>query len=337
VRPDKPSVGRAFILAQGFGLAALVAASACDASVSAPEKPVGCLSDLDCGPDALCEAGRCFPPLVIADEPPTEPAEPGDPPPSEPPPSEPPPAEPPPAEPPPVQPPPGAQRLVLTAGPELVDALPGCGCAAPAPAANVDLSARATAGGVCAKPADATCGIDGPNCRCTGAGLGTAAWGSGRSEEPRQPGEVWIVDEQVVLDGADSTLTMRVRLADDCLLSPGSTTLSANFGCCLLDCEGQIGDGQACYDYSAGGLNCSTFCDQRARNATSQDCLARGPVPVRITVEADGAGGFARQFCATMNDEQTLDAVELSRVNDRYTITSVAAGVREVAFGSSCS
>lgn len=229
-----------------------------------------------------------------------------------------------------------AQTLTVTAGPELVDALPGCGCSAPAPASNVDLQ-YTSASGTCRKPADVSCGLDGAHCPCSlGAGLGAASWGGSRVEQPRQ-GDTWIIDETVVHQGAgDGLFVARATVASDCLLSPGSLELSVNHGCCMLDCQDQIGAGHACYDYSQGGGGCATFCQAQATFATNADCLARGPVPVRIHVEVDGAFGFAREWCLTMASGDALDVVEVQRVNGRFSIAAVDPLASEIIVGAPC-
>jgi hypothetical protein len=306
-------------------IAGALLAVACAAPVRGPDGPSSDPDD-DVAPLPLGPT-RDDPPNDSNEPPPSNP--PSDPPPSDPPPGN------EPSDPtnPPVAP---ATRLTITAGPELVDALPGCQCTAPAPAANVDLFYLAAGQTPCGKPADPSCGVNGPNCRCSlGPNLGDALWGSGRTEEPRQPGEQWIVDEQIIHQGGgDGRFIVRARVSDDCLLSPGSTSLSANYGCCLLDCDGTLGN--ACYDYSQGGTSCSLFCDVRARAVTNADCMARGPVPVRIRVESDGGNAFAREWCVTLADEQGVDAIELVRTNGVYSIASVSSSVVEISPGGPC-
>lgn len=336
------------VVAPSLMALALAAGVACTSEVAPPPTGGGnaCVTDGDCAAGQVCGvSGACTLPVGDpgdnppgtdppgsdppgSDPPPTDP--PGDDPPADPPPSDPPPSDPP-AEPPP--PTPGSGRLVVTAGPELVDALPGCGCTAPAPAANVDLG-YGVAGDLCGKPSGSLeCGVNGPGCRCSvGPGLGDALWGAGRAEEPRQPGETWIVDEQIVHEsGGDGTFIARVSLGDDCLLSPGSLALSTNYACCLLDCDGTLGN--ACYDYSQGGLSCATFCEAEATFATNADCMARGPTPVRVRVD-DGTA--PREWCVTLQDGDALDAVTVRRTSGNFTVTGVDARAREISPGAAC-
>ncbi|MBI1944054.1 MAG: hypothetical protein HYS27_00070 [Deltaproteobacteria bacterium] len=327
-------------------LAALVAGSACTNEAGAPgDAPTGaaCVTDHDCGAGQVCGAdGACSLPVGDPSDDPNGDDPPGDDPPADdPPPADPPgddpPADDPPADPPPTDPPapptPGSGRLVVTAGPELVDALPGCGCTAPAPAANVDLS-YGVAGDLCGKPAGSLeCGVDGPGCRCSvGPGLGDALWGAGRAEEPRQPGETWIIDEQIVHEsGADGTFVVHAALADDCLLSPGSLALSTNYACCLLDCDGTLGN--ACFDYSQGGLSCATFCEAEATFATNADCMARGPTPVRVRLD-DGTA--PREWCVTLTDGEAVDVVTVRRANGNFAVVSVDGRAQEIVPGAPC-
>ena len=297
----------------------------CAAEVHGPPAPE-CAVDADCVAGQTCVNGACAAPLVVDDgsAPPADP--PQDPPPPPPPQPDPPPPDPPPPPPDPPPPPPGAQTLIVTAGPELVDALPGCGCTAPAPASNVDVIYTG-AGATCKKPAgDQSCGLDGGTCTC---GMPGASWSVSRQEEPRQ-NEVWIIDERVTHAGAgDGTFIVRAAVVDDCLLSPGSESLNVNFSCCLLDCQGA----GACYDYSQGGTSCATFCQLNATQATNADCMARGPVPVRVHVETDT---FTREWCTTLGAGQSLDAVTLTRAAGRFTVTNVSPSARESAVGAPC-
>lgn len=324
-------------------LASLAGAGACTSDAHAPgDAPIGaaCVTDRDCGVGQVCGAdGACSLPVdgppsdqPPADDPPADDPPVDDPPPADPPGEDPPADDPPPADPP-APPTPGSGRLVVTAGPELVDALPGCGCTANAPAGNVDLS-YGVAGDLCGKPSGSLeCGVEGPGCRCSiGPGLGDALWGAGRAEEPRQPDETWIIDEQIVHEGgADGTFVVHAALADDCLLSPGSLALSTNYACCLLDCDGTLGN--ACFDYSQGGMSCATFCQAEATFATNADCMARGPTPVRVSVD-DGAA--AREWCVTLADGEAIDAVTTRRTNGNFSVVAVDPRAVEIVPGAAC-
>ncbi len=225
----------------------------------------------------------------------------------------------------------GPQTLLATAGPQLVDALPGCPCTPAVPASNVDIALVAQSGGTCAKPADQSCGIDGGKCSC---GLAGAQWFVSRQEEPRT-NEVWPVDEAVEQDtAADGTYTVRASVVDDCLLSPASTAESVNYSCFDLDCEGDFGAPAACFDYTQLGGSCALAASSAASVVTNADCMARGPVPVRVHVEVPG--GFTREFCTTMSAGGTVNAVQLRRSNGVYTVVSVDPAMTEVAVGAAC-
>ena len=228
----------------------------------------------------------------------------------------------------------GAQTLLVSAGPELVNALPGCQCVANAPASNVDISFSAQSGGSCQKPADQSCGIDGGRCPCA---LSGTSWFVSRQEQPRT-NEVWIVDEAVAQTaGADGVFTVRASVIDDCLLSPGSVDASVNQACFQLDCQGDIGGASACFDYTGLGANCGIASSNAATVATSADCMARGTVPVRVHVEAQGTGGFIREFCTDLAQGAAVDAVQLRRISGSYTVANVSSQLREVAVGAPCS
>jgi hypothetical protein len=222
--------------------------------------------------------------------------------------------------------------LFVRAGPDLVNALPGCQCDVQnVPASNVNLALVSASGAVCHDPTDPSCGIDGGKCSC---GIANASWFAARQEEPRGTNDVWIVDEGITQpSGRDDTLTVKASLADDCLLSPASTTASTNEACFQLDCDGDFG-APACFDYTQLGATCGTAASNAATVATSADCMARGPVPVRVHVEATGA--FAREFCTTMNDGNSVDAVVLRRSGGALSVASVSPSMTEVAVGAPC-
>src|ERR1043166_9126648 len=147
--------------------------------------------------------------------------------------------------------------LLVTAGPEQVDALPGCQCFANAPASNVDIDFVAQGGGECKKPADFSCGVDGGTCSC---GVAGADWFISRQDTPRAAHEIWPIDEAVHHGNAgavDGTFTVRASIAasGDCLLSPHSLSTSVNQACFNLDCEGQFG-APSCFDYTQLGADC---------------------------------------------------------------------------------
>lgn len=233
--------------------------------------------------------------------------------------------------------PPGGPNLTVQSGPGN-EPLEGCLCQATGnvPAANVDLSYRATAGAVCSKPQNPACGINGGECACDAMdAYGDVSWGAGREEEVR--GETWIVDEKIehTGEGQDGTFTVRADLLDDCLAVPGSTSVAVNHGCCLLDCDN--GGAQACYPYDPFPY-CAASCDYFANTATSQDCLMRGPVPVKTSVRIWG-GGYdeTRYFCRTLQQSgDSTDVVTLQRSGGYFQITAVSPGVTEVAAGQAC-
>jgi hypothetical protein len=68
----------------------------------------------------------------------------------------------------------------------------------------------------------------------------------------------------------------------------------------------------------------------------SVDCMAAGPTPVRVHVEATGPNAFAREWCLTMSNDETVDVVRLSRENGRFTVTSTAPAATEIAVGAPC-
>ena len=217
--------------------------------------------------------------------------------------------------------------------PELVDALPGCECdVQDTPASNVDLQVGDTAGNACAHPSDPSCGIDGGKCACA---LSNAQWFASRQQEPRgDPNDIWIVDEGVVQpSGPDGALTIKASVTDDCLLAPASTTASTNQACYFLDCDGDFG-AVSCFDYTALGGDCGNASTNAAIEATSQDCMVRGTVPVRVHVEATGA--FAREFCGHLEDGDSIDAVVVRRTGGVLSITGVNPAFTEVAVGAPC-
>jgi hypothetical protein len=201
------------------------------------------------------------------------------------------------------------------------------------PAANIDLSYVA-AGQVCAKPGNVACGLNGGTCDCSGMGtFGSVGWGAGRQETVR--GDVWVVDEKIVHSGVgqDGTFVARVDLLDDCLAVPGSTAYAVNHSCCFMDCESM---GQQCYPYGFAPI-CASECEFLASQATSQDCLMRGPITIRTTVTLSGNGTEVRQFCTTLNSSgQAADVVSITRQGGAFTVGSVRPGSVEVQPGQPC-
>lgn len=311
--------------------------------VAIPQGKVECVLDRDCE-EGICIAGTCAPPLVAdAGPPPDEdagppPVEDAGPPPEEdagPPPME--DAGPPPAEdagPPPLAP----QVLRVTARPETNDPLADCFCAAGVSSANVDLALVAEQGGTCTKPVGALdCGLAEPGCLCSGPGVGTAHWSSDGPALEYRPGERWIANEEIVRQsGPDGALTVRATLIDDCVRSPATRNAEALYGCFLLDCEDYA---FTCMDYTVWGYaNCPVAIRNymELMDPIGSDCIERGPAAVRITVETQGDGGFVRQFCTVLSQDEALDAVQLTSLGGRYELASVSAAVTEVPPDTVC-
>ncbi len=239
--------------------------------------------------------------------------------------------------------PPGGPNVQLTTGPEDNALTDSCACQATGnvPAGNVDLVYRALPSGPqCSKPLNPSCGVGG-TCPCDMGAYGDATWGSARTEEVR--GETWIVDEQVTHDepGQDASFSVKVNLLDDCLAVPGSTSYSANYGCCFaVDCDTAGGNNpaQACYPYGSYP-HCATACEYFASQATSQDCLQRGPVTTRTRVRIYGGAGAdeIHEFCTTLPASgASKSVVTLQRANGYFTIASIDPSAVEVAVGQAC-
>ncbi|MBM4283041.1 MAG: hypothetical protein FJ137_20560 [Deltaproteobacteria bacterium] len=202
--------------------------------------------------------------------------------------------------------------------------------------ANVDVVYVAPQGS-CRKPANLDCGLNDTCAPCDLGAQGSARWRSGRTEQPRTNDAPWIVDEEILHDGAgaDGESTLQVRLVDDCTASPASVLPDTNLACCaFLDCSnGGSGPGpQACFDY-AQPTSCLTDCDALMGAALAQDCMARGPVVVRARLST---GARTRELCATMTDEQSLTFARVRRVGGTFTVSSLGSGVVEVAPGAPC-
>ncbi len=237
--------------------------------------------------------------------------------------------------------PPGGPILDVVSGPVTkIDAVCGCAATADVSAANVDLSYRSAAGGqVCAKPANPACGLGGANCGCATMGAyGQVAWGGATVAEVR--GEQWIIDEKIHHEGngADGTFVVRADLIDDCLAVPGSTDPDVNHACCMwVDCESAV---QACFDYGTTTPHCATSCEYFATVATSQDCLARGPVAIRTTVTVSTEAGAVveqRHFCTVGNQSGAgSDVVSIDRQAGYFSIGAPTPGVVEVSAGQAC-
>lgn len=252
----------------------------------------------------------------------------------------------------PPPPPPPPQVLRVTTRPELNDSLAECFCASQETGANVDLALVAAAGGTCAKPTGALdCGLTEPGCACTGAGLGAAHWSSDGPAVEYRPMETFIANEEVVRSmGPDGALTVRASLIDDCLRSPASLNFDAMFGCFLLDCENPpdqpLFSTSDCVNYLDYDLNtCPNAVEkfmfiEMGWNENSggprEDCVLSGPAAVRITVDVQGEGGFLRQFCTVLAQDEAVDAVVLSSTGDRYEVTAVSPNVVEVDPGTVC-
>ena len=160
---------------------------------------------------------------------------------------------------------------------------------------------------------------------------GSARWRSGRTETPRQGDVPWIVDEEIVHQGAggDGDFVLSATLVDDCTTTLASIGSSTNHTCCaFFDCPGA----QACYPYQQPA-SCSTDCEAFVTFASSQDCMARGPVLVRAKLDV-GAG--AREFCVTLSDAQSAEIARVHRGAGTFSVTSVSNDVVEVAPGAAC-
>jgi hypothetical protein len=229
--------------------------------------------------------------------------------------------------------------LIIRAGPD--DAgigLATCACSTRVSPANVDLAYVAPSA-TCRKPENIACGINDGCAPCSLGAHGRARWRSGRTEQPRQRSgdRPWIVDEEVVHDGAgaDGEFGIRLTLADDCTASPASLSRDANLTCCaFIDCSvGNDGPGpQACFDYIQPA-SCVSDCSAYVVAAETQDCMARGPVLVRTRIAIDDV---ERHLCVTMRDDEVLEIARVRRRAGAFSVASVAAGVVEVAPGAPC-
>jgi hypothetical protein len=166
---------------------------------------------------------------------------------------------------------------------------------------------------------------------CDLGAQGRSRWRSGRTEQPRTNDVPWIVDEEIIHDGAgaDGDFIVQVKLVDDCTTSPASILPDTNLTCCaFLDCSlGNSGPGpQACFAYPQP-TSCVTDCDALMGSAQAQDCMARGPVLVRTRLSV---GGRTRSLCLTMRDEQVVDVARIRRRDGLFSVTGLGAGVVEV-------
>jgi len=223
--------------------------------------------------------------------------------------------------------------LQFSAGPD--DAglgLDGCICKASVSPANVDI-AYASGASTCRKPSSIACGVNDSCVPCNLGAQGEARWRSGRTEQARDGDAPWIVDEEIVHQGAgaDGDFVLSATLQDDCTAALGSIGRATNETCCgFIDCG--AGNANACYPYSEP-VSCVTDCSAFVAVATNDgECMARGPVLVRARVTLDGD---ERDFCVTMTQGQTVEVARVRRTAGAFAITSVGA-VTEVAAGGAC-
>ncbi|MDP2343291.1 MAG: hypothetical protein Q8O67_20200 [Deltaproteobacteria bacterium] len=221
--------------------------------------------------------------------------------------------------------------LLFSAGPDDAGVgLPACECSTAISPANVDV-VYAAAGGTCRKPANIECGVSDSCAACSLGTQGSARWRSGRTETPRQGDVAWIVDEEIVHQGAggDGDFVLSAVLVDDCTTTVASIGQASNETCCnFIDCQGGA---LACYPYEAP-VSCALDCDGFVGLAMSQDCMARGPVLVRARLDV---GDGPRDFCLTMTEGQTAEIARVRRTAGAFSVTSVGAVV-EVADGAAC-
>jgi hypothetical protein len=219
--------------------------------------------------------------------------------------------------------------LLFSAGPDDDGlGLAACECKAPVSPANVDVRYEA-AGGSCQKPSNIGCGISDSCAPCNLGAQGSARWRSARTEQPRQGDEPWIVDEEVVHDGAgaDGEFSLRAVLVDDCVATVGSIGRATNDTCCrFIDCGGAF----ACYDWS--DLPSCNDCQGFVTSAMAADCLARGPVLVRAKVTVDDV---ERHFCALMTEGDNVEVARVRRTAGAFSIVSLG-NVDEVDPGDPC-
>jgi hypothetical protein len=211
--------------------------------------------------------------------------------------------------------------------------LPGCDCKAPIVPAVV-LLAYETPGGTCTAPQNLNCGLDDTCAPCNLGQNGAARWRAGRVEQPRQGDDPWLVAEEVVHSGsgADGVFTLKATLANDCRATVGSIGFSTNHACCtFIDCDGADAP-LACYPYP-NPRSCSTNCQAFVSSAMSQDCMERGPLPVRASLQI---GNTARAFCAVMSRDQQLDMVRVRRTGGQFSVEGLGTGVVEVGATAPC-
>lgn len=211
--------------------------------------------------------------------------------------------------------------------------LADCQCSTAVSPANVDLVYEVSGGaGRCARPGNIACGVNDSCAPCNLGPQGQARWRSGRTEQARQ-GETMIVDEEIIHAGTgdDGDFTVTATLVDDCTTLMGSLNQNTNHTCCaFIDCG--TGAPLACYPYQ-DPISCVTDCQAFVAFARNDDdCMARGPVLVRARLTIDGS---ERQFCGTMNRDQSVELARVSRRSGAFTITSVGA-FAEVAPGAPC-
>ena len=104
-----------------------------------------------------------------------------------------------------------------------------------------------------------------------------------------------------------------------------------------VDCESAT---QACFDYTSTAPHCATECEYHATVATSQDCLARGPVAIRTVATISSDAGHIveeRHFCTIETQSGSgSDVVRIERVAGYFSVGSPGLGVVEVAPSEAC-